>query len=153
MIIKTTCNKYLVWGIRSHLFNMEIKLKGNGIVEDPNILYAKSQEHENWYVLHIIDSHKPLIVEALRLRALYLRDCTNVTVSDITVKYLGLENSSQISIEDAYVNKIFWFENIKLITVSNSEIKRLFPTLDQNIKFTNCEIKKPTRKSEAILRV
>lgn len=132
---------------------MEIELTGNGTNEDPYELHATSQVDKKWYVLHISDSHKPLIVKSLHLRALYLKYCTNVSVSDLTVKYLGLEESSKISIEDAQVYKLMWFNKSVEVNVSNSEIRRLFPSPDRQITFTNCEVKKPTRKSEAILRV
>lgn len=153
MIIKTTCNKRRAWSYQQYKFGLEIELTGSGTTEDPYILNVRGANDHKYCVIIITHSDLPLKIEGIYLRGLYLDDCTHVTVSDLTVKNLGFEDCSKISVQNAQVTRLMWVNKCKEIKIVDSEIHRFTPYTDDNISFINCDIKKLSKKLDTFIAV
>lgn len=148
MNIEISCGS--LW-TSSHYFEFKIEITGAGTIDNPYLFSTKNKYITESYEVRISDSSKYIKFSGIYLKALYLNNCKNVRISKARIHSLGLEKCSRISILNIDVLKELRLDKVNMIKVVDSKIKKLFAFSGDQILISNCEIKRISRKSKALI--
>ncbi|MFX1489880.1 MAG: hypothetical protein ACFFBI_12070 [Promethearchaeota archaeon] len=137
----------------NNYFEFNTKIIGAGTIDNPYLITTKNVYPYDYYEIRISNSSDYIKFEGIFLKALYLDQCKNIQISKSRLNKLELGKCSKISIKDVSIYKNLKLENVQQIKIKNCRIKKLFAFTGDQILITNCEIKRISRKSKALIYI
>lgn len=150
MLIKTSCGSN--WNssvFTQSYFELELEIIGHGTIDNPYLITSRNNWLNEYFQLYISKSNSYIKIKGVTLKALYLKQCENITIADANIKYLELENCSTISIENVKITKQIRLSNVSKIKIAECNIRKLLALSGDKISISNSNIKKVSRKSKA----
>ncbi|MFX1457345.1 MAG: hypothetical protein ACFFDB_18420 [Promethearchaeota archaeon] len=145
MIIKAS--RYSSWS--SHYSEFILDITGTGDRTNPYLISRKNYYFDDNLELSLYNSTSYTKIYKITLKSLYIKNCENITISNISVKHLGLGHCSKITIENSKITKQLRIAKSNEINIVDSNIGKLFAFSGEQIFFSGCEIQKISRKSKA----
>ncbi len=137
----------------SRYFEFKIEIIGAGTIEDPYLISTKNKYPSEYYEIRIYNSNEYIFFNEISLKALYLRHCRNIVISRAIINYLGLGKCSTISIQNVYIKKQLRLDKVQQIKIADSKVNKLFAFSGDQISISNCDIKRISRKSKAVIHI
>ncbi len=154
MQIKASCASN--WGssvFTNSYFALELQITGTGTIDNPYLITSRNYWLNEYFQLNISNSNSYIKIKGVSLKALYLKQCENITISDANIKYLGLGNCSTISIENVKITKQLRLSSVTQIKIAECNIGKLLAFSGDQISIFNSDIKKISRKSKATFHI
>jgi hypothetical protein len=151
--IKTSVGSYWgTWGF-GYYYEVSIQLTGRGTINDPYVISTNKSMDNDYTTLNISNSSDYLNLKDFKVKALYLKDCENVIISNANVKILGLSKCNKISVQKSEIIKQLRIGKCFQLKINDSYIDKLIAFSGTEISFSNCDIKKISRKSKAEIQI
>jgi len=148
--IKASCGSYWNSSLFTQAdFKMELQITGTGTIDNPYLITSGDYWFNKSLELNISNSNSYIKIKDVSLKALYLKQCENITISDVILKYLGLGNCSTFSIENVKITKQLRLSKVTQIKIVECNIGKLFAFSGDHISIFNSDIKKISRESKA----
>lgn len=137
----------------SSLFELEFELKGSGTIDDPFIITNKKKDYDDDLEYDISDSNSYIKFEKILFKSINLTRCQNVIIIDSGLTNLNLNRCSKVLVQNVEVKKRLHIFKSHLIKFADCNIHKLLGFSGDQIIFSNCSIKRISRKSEASVLV
>lgn len=134
-------------------FTLELIITGTGTIDNPHLITSGDYWIDKSFELNISNSNSYIKIKGVSLKALYLRQCENITISDVKLKYLGLGNCSTISIENVKITKHLRLSKVTQIKIVECNIGKLYAFSGDHISIFNSDIKRISKESKATFHI
>ena len=134
-------------------FKLELQITGTGTIDNPYLITSGNYWFDKSLELNISNSNSYIKIKEVSLKALYLKQCENITISDVNLKYLGLGNCSTISIENVKITKQLRLSKVTQIKIVECNIGKLLAFSGDHISIFNSYIKKISKESKATFHI
>ncbi|MFX0021334.1 MAG: hypothetical protein ACFE9S_03345 [Candidatus Hermodarchaeota archaeon] len=150
MKIKISGGSY--W-FRTYFFELQFELNGSGTIDDPFLITNNQNIDDNDLEYSIYDSSAYIKFENILFESLNLTRCQNVIILDTELKNLNLNRCSKILIQNVEVKKNLSIFDSYVIKFADCNIHKMLGFSGDQILFSNCSIKRISRKTEASVLV
>jgi hypothetical protein len=131
----------------------DLDLSGSGTIDDPYLIeIIETFNEENLtseYDFTLSDSIEDIKFNRIKIRALYLKNSKNITISNAKLRNLILQNCSNISIGSSIMTKRLRMSDVTQINISKCQIYNLSAISGKKILIQDSDVKHISKNSKA----